>query len=136
MTIFIDASAMVAMIAKEPEATHFADRISWEEHKLTSPIAVWESVRAVARVRGIALDEARTLVADFLHDAAIRLVAIDAGDGDIALDAHQRYGKGVHEAALNMGDCFAYASTKRHEAVILFKGRDFIHTDLEDVTLA
>jgi ribonuclease VapC len=127
---------MVAMIAKEPEALHFANRISWEEHRLTSPIAIWESVRAVARVRGVDLNEARMLVADFLRDASIRLVAIEAGDGDIALDAHQRYGKGVHAAALNMGDCFAYASAKRLNAPILFKGYDFIHTDLEDATLA
>ena len=133
MTVFIDASAIVA---KEPEATLFARRISWEEDRLTSPIAIWESVRAVARVRGVDLDEARMLVADFIRDASIRVVAIEAGDGDIALDAHQQFGKGVHEAALNMGDCFAYASARRLNAPILFKGRDFIHTDLEDATLA
>ena len=126
---------MVAMIAKEPEAVRFANRIGWEEHKLTSLIALWETVRAVARVRGVEIDEARILVADFVRDASIRLMAIETGDGDIALDAHQRFGKDVHEAALNMGDCFAYASAKRLNAPILFKGRDFIHTDLEDATL-
>lgn len=52
-----------------------------------------------------------------------------------AIDAHARYGKGVHPAALNMGDCFAYASTRRHADTILFKGEDFTLTDLKDATL-
>ena len=136
MTVFLDASAMVAMIAKEPEARIFAGRIEWETERLTSPLAIWESVRAVARVRGVDFAEARMLVADFVRDAAIRLVDIDAAAGEAALDAHERYGKGRHKAELNMGDCFAYACTSRHDAAILFKGDDFIHTDLTDATLA
>ena len=136
MTVFLDASAMVAMIAKEPEARIYAGRIEWETERLTSALAVWEAVRAVARVRGVDFAEARMLVADFVRDAAIRLVEIDAAAGEIALDAHERYGKGRHRAELNMGDCFAYACTSRHRAAILFKGDDFIHTDLPDATLA
>ncbi|WP_339348488.1 type II toxin-antitoxin system VapC family toxin [uncultured Sphingomonas sp.] len=41
----------------------------------------------------------------------------------------------MHPAALNMGDCFAYASTRRHADTILFKGEDFALTDLKDATL-
>lgn len=135
MTLFVDASAIVAMIAKEPEATTFAARVDWEPDSFTSVVAVWESVRAVARVRSLDTNEARTLVMDFLHDASIRLVAIEISEGELAIEAHRRYGKGEHEASLNMGDCFAYASTSSRSAEILFKGNDFIHTDLIDATL-
>jgi ribonuclease VapC len=56
-------------------------------------------------------------------------------EGDAALDAHGAYGKGRHAAALNMGDCFAYACAKTLRASILFKGEDFARTDLLDGTL-
>jgi ribonuclease VapC len=135
VTLFVDASAIVAMIGKEPEARIFAARVNWEPDSLTSVVALWESVRAVARVRAVDISEARALVLDFLRDASIRLVSIDIPDGELAIEAHRRYGKGEHEASLNMGDCFAYACASRYGAEILFKGNDFIHTDLIDATL-
>lgn len=131
----MDAAAIVAMIAREPESRIFADRLSWQRGSYTSPIAVWEAVRGVARVRGVDLDEAQQLVREFLRDGRIDVRAIEPEDADGALDAHARFGKGVHAAALNMGDCFAYACTRRHEAAILFKGEDFALTDLPDATL-
>ena len=134
--IFVDASAIVAMIAREPEALPLSARIDWESDITTSAIAVWEAVRAVARVRGVEIAEARMLVTDFLRDARIRIVPIGAEEAEWAIEAHQRYGKGVHVAALNMGDCFAYACARQYGAAILFKGEDFIHTDLKDALLA
>ena len=135
MSIFVDASALVAMLGKEPEARSFADRLNFEPSRLCSPIVIWEAVRAVERVRGVTYDEARLLVGNFLAAGAISVVSIGTTEAEHAMDAHQRYGKGVHEAELNMGDCFAYACAKRHDAEILFKGEDFIHTDLKDAML-
>ena len=66
----------------------------------------------------------------------VRLVPIGAEEAELALDAHERFGKGRYQARLNLGDCFAYACTKRHADIILFKGEDFIHTDSKDATLA
>lgn len=135
MTLFVDASAIVAMIAREPEAASFAERLDHPDAKHTSAIAIWEAVRAIIRVRGVELIEARELVAAFVGDAGIEVMPIDAVQGEIALDAHAAFGKGRHHAALNMGDCFAYASTKVLGASILFKGEDFARTDLKDGTL-
>lgn len=135
MDVFVDASAIVAMIAREPEAKTFADRLSRERGRCTSPIAVWEAVRGVARVRGVELDEAQRLVREFLRDGQIDVTTIEPEDADRALEAHARFGKGVHAAALNMGDCFACACARRHDAAILFKGEDFAQTDLPDATL-
>ena len=49
-----------------------------------------------------------------------------------AIDAFSRYGKGLgHKAGLNFGDCLAYAVARTHAAPLLFKGDDFVHTDIE-----
>lgn len=135
MTIFLDASAIVAMIAREPEADTFGSYLGPDMDRITSPLAVWESVRGVQSTRGVALQEARDLVSDFLDTAEIRVVALEPQDAELALDAHARFGKGVHPAALNFGDCFAYAVTKRHKANLMFKGNDFAQTDIPDATL-
>lgn len=135
MTLFVDASAIVAMIAREPEAGSFAERLGYPDTSHTSPIALWEAVRAVERVRGVDVAEARALVDAFITDGAIRVMPIGAQEGRSALDAHDAYGKGRHPAALNMGDCFAYACAKTLGASILFKGEDFARTDLIDGTL-
>lgn len=135
MTIFFDASAMVAMIAREPEAESFAQFMAADPDRITSPLAIWETVRGVESARGVTLEESRWLVSDFLTAAGIRIVAIEAKDADLALDAHAEFGKGIHRAALNFGDCFAYASTKKHGAALMFKGNDFAQTDIPDATL-
>ena len=41
------------------------------------------------------------------------------------------FGKGNHRASLNLGDCFAYALAKTTGEPLLFKGKDFTHTDVE-----
>lgn len=135
MTIFVDASAIVAMIAKEPEAGAFAEFLNNDPVRITSPLAIWEAVRGVQGARAVALPEARDLVADFIAAAGIQIVAVEAADAELALDAHGRFGKGVDPAALNFGDCFTYAVARRHEATLLFKGDDFTQTDIKDATL-
>jgi len=49
----------------------------------------------------------------------------------IARQAYRDFGKGRHKARLNLGDCFAYALAKEMHEPLLFKGRDFHHTDIE-----
>ena len=44
--------------------------------------------------------------------------------------ANARWGKGVHPAGLNFGDCFAYALARKHECPLLFVGNDFSKTDV------
>jgi ribonuclease VapC len=135
VNLFLDASAIVAILAREPEAKRFSQRVECEEDRLTSAVAVWEATRALAVARGIDFEESRAIVADYVEAFAVRLVPIGVDESVLALDAHQHYGKGRHPAALNLGDCFAYACAKRHGAEILFKGEDFIHTDLTDAML-
>ena len=49
----------------------------------------------------------------------------------LALEAFERFGKGRHPAALNFGDCFAYARARSARAPLLYKGDDFAQTDIE-----
>ena len=49
---------------------------------------------------------------------------------ELAIEAYARFGKGRHPAALNMGDCHAYACARAHGAALLFKGNDFLKTDI------
>jgi ribonuclease VapC len=65
-----------------------------------------------------------------MQETDAQVVSMDRHIADLALDAHRRFGKGRHKAALNMGDCFSYACAKAHRVPLLCKGDDFIHTDI------
>lgn len=131
--MFVDASAIVAILTREAEADALADRLDDASGCITSPIAVFEAALALCRKRRASVAEARDDVREFLDIASIEVVGVIPADGDAALDAFSRYGKGRnHPAQLNLADCFAYAMAKRHSAPLLFKGNDFDKTDIVD----
>lgn len=130
MTLFVDASALVAMMTNEPGAFALEARLGADDDLRSSAIALWETTRAISTKRDVPLEKAREEVLRFAEDFSIRVVAIGKLELDAALDAHRRYGKGQHLAKLNMGDCFAYACAKTNDAKLLYKGDDFSHTDL------
>ena len=129
--MFVDASAIVAILSGEPEADALADVLDGAKSPITSPVAILEATLGICRKRHASVAEARRDVMKFLEIAGVRTVAINATAGDAALDAFDRYGKGRgHPAQLNLGDCFAYAVAKTHDTSILFKGDDFSKTDI------
>lgn len=130
MTIFIDPSALVAMITAEPEREVLVDAIARDGDPIWSAMSCWESMRAVSRRRGVSFKVPRNEVEETAEVLPFRLVAIGDDERRIALDAHETYGKARHEARLNIGDCFAYACAKAHGARLLCKGDDFARTDL------
>jgi ribonuclease VapC len=65
-----------------------------------------------------------------IRTAQIEVVPFDRAQAELAREAYRRYGKGRHPAALNFGDCFAYALSSLREEPLLFKGDDFAKTDL------
>ena len=128
---FVDASAIVAILTREPEADAFSDVLEAAEEVVTSPLAIFEAALGVCRKRHASLPEGLRDVREFLRIAGIGVVPITDRDAGTALDAHARYGKGRgHPAALNLGDCFAYATAVHHDASLLFKGDDFGKTDI------
>jgi ribonuclease VapC len=129
--MFIDASAIVALLTREVEADDLLKRLEAALNPITSPIAIFEAVLALCRKRRATVDEARRDVSDFLNLVGIAIVPITEGDAVTALSAFARYGKGKgHPAQLNLGDCFAYAVAKNHHVSLLFKGGDFSETDI------
>jgi ribonuclease VapC len=130
MTIFADASALVAMIAGEPDADDLADRLEADPVRLISAIATWETVAGLCRSFAISPDRARARTLRFAGEAGLDIVGIGAEEARLATEAYARFGKGRHPAALNMGDCFAYACARANAARLLFKGNDFSQTDI------
>jgi ribonuclease VapC len=94
-------------------------------------MAFWEVAVGLASVTKMPIDEATRVVDQLLSRANATVVPIDRATGREALRAFVRYGKGRHPAALNMGDCFAYACTRQLATTLLCKGNDFPLTDIE-----
>ncbi|MFI4974628.1 MAG: type II toxin-antitoxin system VapC family toxin [Caulobacterales bacterium] len=128
--MFVDASALCAILLNEDDAAAFADKIEAAPLRVTSAVAVFETVRAVLRQAHGDAGRARAIVAEFLVEADIGHVEIGTAECEAALDAMDRFGKGRHPARLNMGDCFAYACARTHDLPLLFKGGDFRETDI------
>lgn len=128
--MFVDASAIVAILVDEPERHEFALKIGQAGRVITSPISVYETVLGVVRNLKCSLPDAVDEVRDFLGRSESRVVEIDSNIGFVAIEAFQKFGKGRHRAGLNLGDCFAYACAKIHRVPLLCKGDDFIHTDI------
>lgn len=130
MTIFADASALVAIITGEDEADAMADALEADRLRLCSALSVWETVAGLCRSYAFSVPTARAHVRRFLDAGRFQFVGIGEREAEIATDAYAQFGKGRHPAALNMGDCFAYACAKTNDARLLYKGEDFARTDL------
>lgn len=129
--MFVDASALTAILVTEADAASLKERLLARVPRLTSPLAVWETILAVSRRRALDVHEAEAVVESFLRLAEIEVMPIPAEARREAISAHARFGKGRHAAALNFGDCFAYACARHARAPILYKGDDFSRTDIE-----
>lgn len=129
--MFVDASALTAILTGESDAQDLAQRLGLHTRRSTSPMAVWETVVAVARRRRLEIEEAEAVVEDFIKLVEIEVQAIPAEARQDAVMAFARFGQGRHPAALNFGDCFAYACARHARVPMLYKGDDFALTDIE-----
>ena len=129
--MFVDASALVAVLLAESDSTSFLQRLELSHTKSTSPLAVWETAIAISRGLQIGIADAASEVEAFLQTMDIVSMAIPPQAGPLALEAFDRYGKGRHPAKLNFGDCFSYACAKLLGQPLLYKGNDFAQTDIE-----
>lgn len=126
--IAVDTSALLAIIQAEPEGTAFLDVIRDTDRAVVSAVSVLEGGIVLRARRGV--DGIAELTA-LIGALAIDVVPFDANQAAVALDAFDRYGKGIRaQARLNMGDCAAYALAKSMNVALLFKGNDFVATDL------
>jgi ribonuclease VapC len=129
--MFVDSSALVAMMLPEPDGAELAARLQERSETWTSSIAIFETALALRRLRSMPLAEIVFVIEEFLRRAGVKIVQIDNDEHIGALQAFERFGKGTgNPAQLNMGDCFAYAAAKRLGVPLLYKGNDFSSTDL------
>ncbi|MBI3050004.1 MAG: type II toxin-antitoxin system VapC family toxin [Acidobacteria bacterium] len=126
----IDTSVVTAVLRNEPERARFIEAIKASDARMMSTATLVEASIVIERRHGA---EGVRELDSFLSTAGIDLVAVDTEQAQIARRAFSRFGKGRHRAALNYGDCFSYALATVLGEPLLFKGDDFVHTDVEPV---
>jgi ribonuclease VapC len=129
--MIVDSSALIAILRREPEAASFA-RILEETDELSCSAATYFETAIVVDSRR---DPIATLTLDdLIARAGIRIEPFTAYQAQIARQAYRDFGRGSgHPANLNFGDCFAYALARDKRETLLYKGDDFVHTDLRSV---
>lgn len=140
--MFIDASAIVAILGREPGYEEIEKRLGMAKGPfLVSPLVRFEAAIGLARQKALPnlkpsaqlVRQAQTAVDAFIEDLGAEEMTITSDIGTSAVAASATYGKAVgHVADLNFGDCFAYACAKIRKVGLVYKGHDFAHTDLAE----
>jgi ribonuclease VapC len=126
--VIVDTSAIVAIVLGEPHSEHLAETLlEAAAPKMSAATAVEVNAVLTRRLR----PEDQRRVERLLHVWDIELVPFDAEQAQIASRAYRDFGRGSgHPAALNLGDCYAYALAHVTGEPLLYVGDDFIHTDV------
>lgn len=139
--MFLDASAIVAILGGEPDGPELAGRLNGSKTGFfVSPLVMFEASASLAaklaRETGLPRDaallaKAETAVREFVTSLGAQEISVSPDIGRKAFEAAQTYSRLVdHSAQLNFGDCFAYACAKAYRIPLLYKGNDFAQTDL------
>lgn len=129
--MFVDSSVFVAILADEDDAENLLNRLQHGREATTSGLVMLESAMRMSSKLGVHPLEALTELEALINEAGIEVMAIEAQHGRLAIEAFARFGKGRgHPAQLNLSDCLSYACAKGRGVRLLYKGKDFTHTDL------
>ena len=129
--MIVDTSALIAIAWDEPERGRFEDAIEADPIRLVSAASVLEGAIVMMRRAGsAAASEAVARFHELLDQLGLEIEPVSASQITMAEAAYLSFGKGLHPAGLNFGDCFAYALAKETGEPLLFKGDDFAQTDL------
>ena len=129
----VDTSAMVAILLREPEADTYSKCLEDAARLVMSTITRVELSFVIEGRHG---ETGRLATEQALRNARIEIAAVSPEQAEMAIEAFRQYGKGRHRAALNIGDCFSYALAKATDLPLLFKGNDFVHTDIRPALTA
>lgn len=131
--IVVDSSALCVVFFNEPEKATYQAIIDGDERCVLSAVNAHETASVL---RGRLGQQAAAAFWQWLADNRIEVVAFDELQARAAASAFDRYGKGIDpKARLNLADCAAYALAKTLNAPLLFKGNDFVATDVLAVTV-
>jgi len=118
----------MAILRDEPEAPSFARAIEAAADRRVSAVSFVEAAAVIDASRD---PVASRRLDDLFREARLEIEPVTVSQARIAREAYRDFGKGSrHPAKLNFGDCFAYALAKSSGEPLLFKGRDFAHTDI------
>lgn len=128
--IVLDTSAIVAIVKQEPSGT-----ACWAVLRQTQRIFIsagtLTELRIVVRRQGLHLD-----TEEMLESMPVVVIPVDEAMSRKVADTYDRWGRGIHPAALNMGDCYAYALAQDMGLPLLYVGDDFTQTDVRPAVIA
>jgi ribonuclease VapC len=124
--VIVDASALVALLLREPGWERIADALT--AHAV---VAIGAPTLTETAIVLHAKGAPPSLLPALLQRAGIEVVPFTEHHATLAADAYATYGRGRHAASLNFGDCMTYAVARAAHAPLLFVGDDFARTDLE-----
>ena len=126
--MILDSSAIVATMFQEPGFKSLLHKLADAPTiGIGAPTLVESGIVLSARMGR----DTRGLLSRFLEEAHVLVIPFSEAHFGIAMGAWLKYGKGRHPAALNFGDCFAYACAKHFDVPLLYKGNDFARTDID-----
>jgi len=129
--VILDTSAIVAILQFEPDAAAFAWAV---ENNRPVRISAANWLEAAVVVDGNRSPALSRRFDDFLREAGVEIEPVTARQAELAREAYRTFGRGSgHPAHLNFGDCFAYGLAMERDEALLFKGKDFAHTDVRRV---
>ena len=126
--MIVDTSAVLAVLFDEPDAERYVRALAGASRCRMSVVSFLEAAIVLESRAGAAAGPNLDLL---LERAPIELEPVTPEHAQAARRAWRRFGRGNHRAALNFGDCFAYALAEATREPLLFKGQDFALTDID-----
>jgi ribonuclease VapC len=127
--IAVDTSALMAVILGEAEASACMAILEREDAAVISAGTVAEALIVAGRRR------VRAEMERLITGLGFEIVAVTPAAAHRVAAAYEKWGKGIHPAGLNFGDCFSYAIATERGCPLLFVGDDFTKTDVEAARL-
>lgn len=125
--IAVDTSALMAIVLDEVEADACIAALEAENRILISAGTVAEAL-IVSAWRNVGEE-----MASLIDGLGFEVVVVTPASARRIAETYSRWGKGVHPAALDFGDCFAYELAKEQGCRLLYVGDDFSKTDIPSV---
>lgn len=125
--MIVDTSALLSVVFDEADAPLYARAM------LDSPsasISAGNVLEAFIVTDGRRNDILSAKAGEIVEGLRLEIVPLTDIHVVLARQAYREYGKGNHPAALNFGDCIAYALAKATGEPLLFKGNDFSRVDV------
>lgn len=125
--IAVDTSALMAVLLGEEQGETCIAALETNERLLISAGTIAEAL-IVADRRNV-----RQEMQQMLDRLGFEVEPVTPVVARQVADAYAAWGKGIHPAGLNFGDCFSYALARHHDCPLLYVGEDFAQTDVRRV---